>query len=1031
MAVLLWLLILSAFHAVTLAQQRKFNITLGSSLTPTTNSSWFSPSRRFALGFYEQTNGYAVGIYIVGMPNKTAVWTANRNSPVVPSNTVLLLTNDGRLIVKVGNQEISVINPSRAIASASLMDTGNFVLYDSDRNVIWQSFDNPTNTLLPGQHISVGQELFSGASETDDSLGIFRLKMQDDGNLVQYPVNTADSAPYAYYTSYTGGFGNNVSLNLDDDSLLYLFNSTNSLKNLTKGGYRRERTIIYMMKIDADGNWSAGCERNFTTETCQLKENTSKYYDMRTVENTGWEDSTYVVLAVTTKEDCEQACLQDCNCEAASFKDSVYKAKAAFEESRSAQLSEDVAPRAFSYAELEQATSGFKEALGRGAFGTVFKGILAEGQKVIAVKRLEKELVEGETEFQTEIKIIGKTHHRNLVRLLGYCLDGSRRLLVYEYMTNGSLADILFTPEKQPTWEERCGFARYIARGLLYLHDECDTQIIHCDIKPQNILVDDQFCAKISDFGMAKLLKKDQTRTYTGIRGTRGNVAPEWHRNLPVTVKADIYSFGVVLLELICRRKYVDLSLNENEAILEYWVYNCFDAGELDKLVRDEGVDKRQFERMVKISIWCNQDDSSLCPSMKKVLLMLEGTVEIPVPPSPSSFLIFLGAFRARVRGLPDERAVLLLTSDGRLIVKVGSQEISVINPSRAIASASMLDTGNFVLYNSDHSIIWQSFDNPTNTLLPGQHISARQELFSSASEADDSLGIFHLKMQDDGNLVQYPVNTLDTAPYAYYSTRTSGVGNNVTLNLDDDGLLYLHNSPNRLRNLTRGGYRRERTIIYMLKIDAGGILRVYSHSLNQQNSSVIWSSTDDRCIPKGLCGPNGFCTNIDDQAKCLCLPGFDFVMPGNWSAGCERNFTAETCRLKENTSKYYDMRTIENTVWEDSTYVVLGGTTKEDCEQACLQDCNCEAALFKDRECRKQRLPLRYGRRDLGNSNLILVKVGVNFIPNEGVPNQTVEETKGKRLNIGILIAGITLTVFALLVLGISEFLIHIRKFY
>ncbi|KAH0714502.1 hypothetical protein KY284_007407 [Solanum tuberosum] len=770
MAVLLWLLILSAFHAVAIAQ----DITLGSSLTPTTNSSWFSLSRRFAFGFYEQTNGYAVGIYIVGMPNKTAVWTANRNSPVVPSNTVLLLTNDGRLIVQVGSQENSVINSSRAIASASLMDTGNFVLYDSDRNVIWQSFDNPTNTLLPGQHISDGQELFSSASEADDSFGIFRLKMQHDGYLVQYPVNTPDTDPYAYYVSYTSGAGNNVSLNLDDDGLLYLHNSTNSLKNLTRGGYRRERTIIYMLKIDADGilrvyshslnqqnssviwsstddrcipkglcgpngfctniddqakclclpgfdfvmpgNWSAGCERNFTAE-CQLKENTSKYYDMRTIVNTVWEDSTYIVLGGTTKEDCEQACLQDCNCEAALFKDRECKKQKLplrygrrdlrnsnlalvkvginvlankelpdqkieetkgkklridiliasitltvfallvlgisgflihrihvwtcrkIQESRSVQLCEDVAPRVLSYAELEQATCGFKEALGRGAFGTVFKGILAEGQKVIAVKRLDKELVEGETEFQTEIKIIGKTHHRNLVRLLGYCLEGSRRLLVYEYMTNGSLADVLFKSEKQPTWEERCGFARDIARGLLYLHDECETQIIHCDIKPQNILMDDQFCAKISDFGMAKLLKKDQTRTYTGIRGTRGYVAPEWHRNLPVTVKADVYSFGVVLLELICRRKCVDMSLDENEAILEYWVYNCFDAGELDKLVRDEEVDRRQFERMVKISIWCIQEEPSLRPSMKKVLLMLEGTVKIPVPPSPSSFL--------------------------------------------------------------------------------------------------------------------------------------------------------------------------------------------------------------------------------------------------------------------------------------------------------------------------------------------------------------------------------------------------------
>ncbi|KAM3290287.1 G-type lectin S-receptor-like serine/threonine-protein kinase LECRK3 [Capsicum chacoense] len=417
---------------------------------------------------------------------------------------------------------------------------------------------------------------------------------------------------------------------------------------------------------------------------------------MRTADNTIWEDSTYVVLVKTTKEDCEQACLQDCNCEAALFKDAECKKQRLLlrfgrrdmtnsnlalvkvginvlpeegalpnhiEETkgkkiridilivgitlavfgllgcRNVQLCEDVAPRAFSYAELDHATSGFKEGLGRGAFGTVFKGILTEDQKLIAVKRLDKELVEGETEFQTEIKIIGRTHHRNLVRLLGYCLDESRRLLVYEYMSNGSLADTLFTPEKQPTWEERCGIARDIARGLLYLHDECDTQIIHCDIKPQNILMDDQFCAKISDFGMSKLLKKDQTRTYTGVRGTKGYVAPEWHRKLPVTVKADVYSFGVVLLELICRRKCVDLSLNENESILEYWVYNCYDAGDLDKLVKDEEVEGRQLERMVKISIWCIQDEPSLRPSMKKVLLMLEGTVEIPVPPSPTSFL--------------------------------------------------------------------------------------------------------------------------------------------------------------------------------------------------------------------------------------------------------------------------------------------------------------------------------------------------------------------------------------------------------
>lgn len=309
-------------------------------------------------------------------------------------------------------------------------------------------------------------------------------------------------------------------------------------------------------------------------------------------------------------------------------------------ENKNVQLNDEIALRAFSYTELEQATSGFTEELGRGAFGTVFKGTLADNQKVVAVKRLENVSDTEHKEFQAEMEVIGKTHHRNLIRLLGYCQDGSKRLLVYEYMSNGSLADILFTQEKHLTWIERINIARDIARGLLYLHEECETQIIHCDIKPQNILMDAQFLAKISDFGLAKLLKQDQTRTYTGIRGTKGYVAPEWYRKLPVTVKADVYSFGIVLFELICQRKAVDWSRPADEAILEEWVYDCLKVSELGKLVgTEEEVDSIQLERMVKVGIWCVQDEPSLRPSMKKVLLMMEGTVEIPTPPSPKSFL--------------------------------------------------------------------------------------------------------------------------------------------------------------------------------------------------------------------------------------------------------------------------------------------------------------------------------------------------------------------------------------------------------
>ncbi|KAF5800226.1 putative protein kinase RLK-Pelle-SD-2b family [Helianthus annuus] len=161
------------------------------------------------------------------------------------------------------------------------------------------------------------------------------------------------------------------------------------------------------------------------------------------------------------------------------------------------------------------------------------------------MKKLNKAFQDGEKEFQTEVNAIAKTHHKNLVELLGYCDDGDQRLLIYEYMSNGTLAGFLFG-DMRPRWKLRSHIAVGIAKGLAYLQEECSTQVIHCDIKPQNILLEDCYNAKISDFGLAKLLMMDQSRTSTGIRGTKGFVAPEWFRNTPVTVMVDVYSFGVL-----------------------------------------------------------------------------------------------------------------------------------------------------------------------------------------------------------------------------------------------------------------------------------------------------------------------------------------------------------------------------------------------------------------------------------------------------------------------------------------------------
>ncbi|KAI3701016.1 hypothetical protein L2E82_45658 [Cichorium intybus] len=692
------------------------NVTRGSSLRPTgAITSWLSPSGLYAFGFYPQTGGYAVGIYVAGIAERTVVWTAGRDNLPLSNNTTLRFTTDGRLVVdQTQGQQISISGTGGA-SIASMQDSGNFVLYDSDRRtVLWQSFDHPTDTLLAGQRLLAGQALFSSVSKADDSIGIFKLRMQTDGNLVQYP-NSAfeDASVNAYYALGTVGTGPNVTLNLDSDGFLYLLqNSTFYIRNLTQEGYPREN-VIFRMKIDVDGIfrlysynlstrgqnesviwsssgnkctglglcgvngycqvwhdaarctclpgfdfvnpavWSLGCQRNYTAETCKIDDKGTSL-QITIFLNARWEDAAYAIPEASTEEACSLACLNDCNCEAALFTAQSCKlqrlhtimmwrsqvwAYRKISEHVSIKLFEDVGPRAFSYAELERTTDGFKEELGRGSFGIVYKGIIQSSMKMVAVKKLKKELAqEGEKEFQTEMKVIGRTHHRNLTRLLGYCCEGPERLLVFEYMTRGSLADILFDSKRKPCWTERIKMAIDIAHGIFYLHEECETPIIHCDIKPQNILMDEYGCAKISDFGLAKLLEHDQTRTSTFIRGTRGYVAPEWHKKLPVTVKVDVYSFGVVLFEILCCRRKLDNSLPSNEIILEDWVYECYETDQLLKLVDDEDVDRRTLDRMIKIGFWCIQEEPSLRPSMKKVVLMLEGTVNIPVPPNPTSF---------------------------------------------------------------------------------------------------------------------------------------------------------------------------------------------------------------------------------------------------------------------------------------------------------------------------------------------------------------------------------------------------------
>ncbi|KAK9003127.1 hypothetical protein V6N11_060694 [Hibiscus sabdariffa] len=295
------------------------------------------------------------------------------------------------------------------------------------------------------------------------------------------------------------------------------------------------------------------------------------------------------------------------------------------------------APVKFSYKELQQFTKGFTEKLGEGGFGAVYKGTLPN-RMVIAVKQLEG-IEQGEKQFRMEVATISSTHHLNLVRLVGFCSEGRHRLLVYEFLRNGSLDKFLFTPNESLNWQNRFNIALGTARGITYLHEECRDCIIHCDIKPGNILLDEVHTAKVSDFGLAKLMNpKDQRYlSLASIRGTRGYLAPEWLANLPITSKCDVYSYGMVLLEIVSGRRNFEVSPETDGNKFSAWAYSEFKKGNVKAVVdrRLEEVDSEQVLRAIMVSFWCIQEQPSQRPMMGKVVQMLEGVIDIERPPAP------------------------------------------------------------------------------------------------------------------------------------------------------------------------------------------------------------------------------------------------------------------------------------------------------------------------------------------------------------------------------------------------------------
>ncbi|KAL5809915.1 hypothetical protein ACOSQ4_026483 [Xanthoceras sorbifolium] len=304
-----------------------------------------------------------------------------------------------------------------------------------------------------------------------------------------------------------------------------------------------------------------------------------------------------------------------------------------------------LAPTRYNYSDVKKMTNSFSNKLGKGGYGDVYKGKLPDG-RLVAVKLLKESKGDGE-EFSNEVASISRTSHVNIVGLLGFCYTMNKRALIYEFMSNGSLDKFINDEESSSTdqileWKTRYQIAIGNARGLEYLHRGCNTRIVHFDIKPHNILLDEDFCPKVSDFGLAKLCKRKESNiSMLDARGTAGYIAPEvFCRTFgEVSHKSDVYSYGMMIFEMVGGRKNIaGIVSHTSEIYFPNWIYKLIEPGkdfEFHGVVTEE--EKEIAKKMIIVSMWCIQTIPSERPSMSKALEMLGGSLEsMQIPPKPS-----------------------------------------------------------------------------------------------------------------------------------------------------------------------------------------------------------------------------------------------------------------------------------------------------------------------------------------------------------------------------------------------------------
>ncbi|KAH9657606.1 G-type lectin S-receptor-like serine/threonine-protein kinase [Citrus sinensis] len=728
-----------------------------------------SNGSNFKLGFFNPADSpyRYMGIWYDMPSEKAVIWVANRDNPLKDSSGIITISEDGNLVLVNGQKEVlwssNVSNLVNNSTSAQLLDSGNLVLRDNiNRVIVWESFQEPTDSFLPGMHHRIDQrtgkkvQLTSWKSLSDPSTGSFSAGLIHQNIPEIFVWN--DSRPYWR----SGPWNGQIFIGIPELKSVYLFrhNYTFGFANdwtffaLTAQGILEERFWIKWkdnwevgflnLRTECDvygkcgafgicnsqekpicsclegfepknaeewnrGNWTSGCirrskmqcERRNITGKVGKEDGFLKLNKMKVPDFTEW-------TSPATEDECRDQCLKNCSCIAYAFDGGIgcmvwrsinlidiqrlpfegtdlYIRVANSDVDEKGKKDVFVSPLIkgmfalaictlflwrwiakrkeviaklsatnvntvklqdlplFQFEELATATNNFQlsSKLGQGGFGPVYWGRLKDGQE-IAVKRLSKASGQGLEEFMNEVMVISKLQHRNLVRLLGCCVEGEEKMLIYEYMPNRSLDALLFDPLKKERldWRKRFNIIEGISRGLLYLHRDSRLRIIHRDLKASNILLDEELNPKISDFGMAKIFGGNQDQADTGrVVGTFGYMSPEYAMEGRFSEKSDVFSFGVLLLEIVSGRK--NTSFFEDDLTILGYAWKLWNENKILALV-DPFLSESSFQldmiiRCIHVGLLCVQELVKDRPNMSTVVSMLNSEIrDLPYPKEPA-----------------------------------------------------------------------------------------------------------------------------------------------------------------------------------------------------------------------------------------------------------------------------------------------------------------------------------------------------------------------------------------------------------